>query len=30
MECGYVYFETEAKAETAIKEIVEFKMEIVV
>lgn len=30
MECGYVYFESEADAETAIKEIAEFKMAIVV
>jgi hypothetical protein len=30
MECGYAYFGTEADAETAIKEIAEFKMAIVV
>jgi RNA recognition motif-containing protein len=30
MECGYVCFESEADAETAIKEIAEFKMAVVV
>ncbi len=30
MECGYVYFGSEADAETAIKEIAEFKMAVVV
>jgi hypothetical protein len=30
MECGYAYFGTEADAETAIKEIAEFKMAVVV
>jgi hypothetical protein len=30
MECGYVCFETEAKAEAAIREINDFKMSIVV
>jgi hypothetical protein len=30
MKCGYAYFGTEADAETAIKEIAEFKMAVVV